>query len=190
VLLVTYTWAQDAQRLGSLVASDEIQLLQQIFIDLARLHPQVTVAQLREWYIDHKSWAWSNDANTSGAFALFGPGQFTTMYPTLIKSAGGGKVFFAGEATSAHHAWIVGAFNSAYRSVCEYLLHYGQWWKFMMLMWSEEFGGEDGTVLHNELETGEHGTLHLLALLGKLPPEERPLPWLPSRFSSRVDRFQ
>jgi hypothetical protein len=39
----------------------------------------------------------------SGAFALFGPGNFSALYPQVTQPVGG--VFhFAGEATSVHHA--------------------------------------------------------------------------------------
>ncbi|KAF7349913.1 Amine oxidase [Mycena venus] len=36
-----------------------------------------------------------------------------------------GMFYFAGEATSVHHAWVVGSLNSAYRSVLEILIHEG-----------------------------------------------------------------
>jgi monoamine oxidase len=35
-----------------------------------------------------------------------------------------GMFHFAGEATSVHHAWVVGSLNSAYRSVLEIVSHY------------------------------------------------------------------
>lgn len=46
-----------------------------------------------------------------GAFALFEPGQFTTWLPALVKPEQ--NIHFAGEHTDVHHAWIVGALNSA-----------------------------------------------------------------------------
>jgi hypothetical protein len=54
----------------------------------------------------------------TGAFAFFGPGQFKNLYPEVTKPIGG-RFHFAGEATSIHHAWVVGALNSAMRIVIE-----------------------------------------------------------------------
>jgi hypothetical protein len=55
------------------------------------------------------------------AFASFGPGQFSNMYPDLTKPAAKGNLHFAGEATSTHHAWISGALESADRVIGEVL---------------------------------------------------------------------
>ena len=46
--------------------------------------------------------------------------------PSLRKPAYDGKVHFAGEALSSGHAWIIGAVNSAYRTVLEVLAVEGQ----------------------------------------------------------------
>jgi monoamine oxidase len=54
----------------------------------------------------------------TGAFALFTTGQFKNLYPNVTESVGG-RLHFAGEATSVHHAWIVGSLNSAMRCVEE-----------------------------------------------------------------------
>jgi len=64
---------------------------------------------------------WYSDRYTQGGFALYGPSQFTEMFPFLVQPAAGGRLHFAGEATSVHHAWIVGSLNSAYRAVYEIL---------------------------------------------------------------------
>lgn len=70
------------------------------------------------------------DPYTRGAFALYGPGQFgyasptgqavphpPSMFSALKAPAANGKLHFAGEATSAHHAWVLGSLNSAWRAV-------------------------------------------------------------------------
>ena len=41
------------------------------------------------------------------------------MYTELTKPAAKGNLHFAGEATSTHHAWIVGALESADRVINE-----------------------------------------------------------------------
>ena len=52
---------------------------------------------------------------------MFGPAEFSTVMPSLLKPAFDGKVHFVGEALSSGHAWIIGAVNSAYRTVLEVL---------------------------------------------------------------------
>ena len=68
--------------------------------------------------------AWYGDPYTRGAFAQFGPGQFGTtdkggfsLFASLQAPAALGRLHFAGEATSIHHAWVLGALNSAWRAV-------------------------------------------------------------------------
>ena len=63
----------------------------------------------------------------SGAFAFFGPGEFSTLYATLNRPAVYGRLHFAGEALSTRHAWVVGALDSAWRAVHEILLVTPQW---------------------------------------------------------------
>lgn len=60
-----------------------------------------------------------------GAFAFFGPGKFNTMYQSLTVPAADGHLHFAGEALSTRHAWVEGAFDSAWRAVFGLLLQPG-----------------------------------------------------------------
>jgi len=127
VLLCSYTWGQDAQRIGSLCSPDsphnEAELKRLIIHDLARLHAKVDypfeklVELLEEQYIDHHGYDWYRDQNMSGAFAYFGPGQFSNMWQEIIKPNAFGQLYLVGEAASSHHAWIVGALESVIRAV-------------------------------------------------------------------------
>ncbi|KAF2803940.1 uncharacterized protein BDZ99DRAFT_511735 [Mytilinidion resinicola] len=129
VLLCSYTWAQDAQRIGTLISNPtnskhETELKELLLNDLALLHStpdtyKALRAELEELYDDHHAWDWYNDPNMSGAFAYFGPGQFSNMWPEIIQQ--NGWLFLVGEAASAHHAWIVGALESAIRGVYQML---------------------------------------------------------------------
>ncbi|KAJ5768964.1 hypothetical protein N7520_003523 [Penicillium odoratum] len=135
VLLCSYTWAQDAQRMGSLVNNEapegklsgkDSQLKELLIHNLALLHKEsASYEEMRsiiaEAYIQHHGFDWYADPHTSGAFALFGPGQFANYYPDLIDPAANGHLYLAGEACSTHHAWIVGALDSAYRALVLYL---------------------------------------------------------------------
>jgi monoamine oxidase len=89
VLLCCYVWAQDANRIGSLIRDDkqqggEVELLELMFRDLAALHhPYITYEKIKKEYDTHHAFSWSHDPYTSGAFALFGPGQFANFFPYL-----------------------------------------------------------------------------------------------------------
>jgi monoamine oxidase len=89
VLLCSYVWAQDANRIGSLIRDDQLldsesELLELMFRDLAALHhPYITYENIKKEYDTHYAFSWSHDPYTSGAFALFGPGQFANFFPYL-----------------------------------------------------------------------------------------------------------
>ncbi|KXH35196.1 flavin containing amine oxidoreductase [Colletotrichum simmondsii] len=138
VLLVSYTWGQTAQRLASLIASkprgksnadilkEEAELKQVMLRDLAFLHTEDhnnkdklddTLKMLNEQYMEHHSYDWYHDPHMAGAFAYFGPSQFSELYPAITKPNAGGQLYFVGEAASAHHAWVVGALESVVRAL-------------------------------------------------------------------------
>ena len=124
VLMVSYSWAQDATRMGSLTPdytkvkpSKDDEIVRVCFEALAKLwraRSGPSVQDLYDMYVDHHAWAWSHDPWTAGAFALFGPGQYKDIYPKFRTLFCDYKLGFVGEALSAHHAWISGAFDSAY----------------------------------------------------------------------------
>lgn len=104
------------------------------------------------------------DDYSSGAYALFGPGQFRAFYPHLIRPHADARFHIVGEAASANHAWIVGSIESAYRGVW-LLLERFKCYDAQAKM-AEEFGHVP------ELETGKDGVAHLLVALGMLRPAE------------------
>lgn len=59
-----------------------------------------------------------------GATALFYPRQYTGLYTHLLRPAAHGHLIFAGEAMSIHH-WVVGALESGYRAVYQFLVKFG-----------------------------------------------------------------
>jgi len=127
VLLVSYTWQQDAERVGALISSDspnnEGELKTLLLRELAKLHstsPEEETALFTNlsnppkdggWYLDHYAHDWSHDPNTAGAFAFFRAQQFSTLWPKIVLPSG--NLVIAGEAASPHHAWVVGALESA-----------------------------------------------------------------------------
>ena len=126
VLLCSYSWQQDAQRLGSLMSTDpdhkkkvaaEQALKELLLRDLAILHRNDEQSEedlyklISDLYMDHHAWDWSVDPNAAGAFAFFRPQQFSQMWSKMIQPSG--DVVLVGEAASPHHAWVVGALESA-----------------------------------------------------------------------------
>lgn len=138
-MIVSYTWAQDALRFGGFTGNGanlspsqgqleasrtEQTMIDIILKDLADIH-DIDYNKLRGLLVDYRAYNWYGSPDSAGAFALFGPGQFSSLYPEVTKPPGG-VVHFAGEATSVHHAWVVGALNSAYRTVHEILYAEGR----------------------------------------------------------------
>lgn len=138
VLLASYTWSQEAERIGALISRNspdgEDELREVLIHDLARLHAnkwkksadEVNDGEyqrlhkiISDAYITHYAYNWYENPRSVGAFAYFGPGQFKNMYPFVIKNDG--KHIIVGEVASAHHAWVVGALESAVRGVYQFL---------------------------------------------------------------------
>ncbi|KAK3356737.1 hypothetical protein B0T25DRAFT_603294 [Lasiosphaeria hispida] len=121
VLLVSYTWQQDAERVGALISPNspagENELRELLITELARLHRTTPEEEkdlfklISDSYRDHYAHDWSHDPNTAGAFAFFRAQQFSTLWPKIVQPAD--NLVFAGEAASPHHAWVVGAIESA-----------------------------------------------------------------------------
>jgi len=120
VMIASYILSQDARRMGALCQGKgtkvEARLIDLVLFDLAKLH-NVTYDELEEEMLDHYAHDWYRDENAMGAFALFGPEQFSNSYPSLLKPAGKGKLNFIGEAVSRQHGWVSGSLNSAWRGI-------------------------------------------------------------------------
>ncbi|KAI9695361.1 MAG: hypothetical protein M1836_006481 [Candelina mexicana] len=133
VLLCSYTWEQDASRMGSMIAKkspeDEEVLKEVLFHNLALLHSKEDTydkvyATIKGNYITHHAFDWYHDQHSAGAFAFFGPWQFKELYPDITTPSADGKLIIVGEAASTHHAWVVGALESAVRGVYQFLTRY------------------------------------------------------------------
>ena len=97
VLLCSYTWAQDAQRIGSLISrhtpEDEEQLKTVLLHDLALLHAndekpyETLLDELTRDYITHHAWDWYHDENST-LLPVFSPFYHPTKcrnFPTIIQ---------------------------------------------------------------------------------------------------------
>ncbi|KAI9719379.1 MAG: hypothetical protein M1812_003450 [Candelaria pacifica] len=152
-MIASYTWGQDSSRLGSYINSPTARahLIEVTLRDLALMN-NVSLAFLQEQYLDSHVYSWYNDEFSVGAFAIFSPGQFSSLLPALLAPAANGRLHFAGEALSSGHAWIIGALNSAYRSVAEILAVEGR----MDLL--EQFVEQWGVV--DEVDLGWYNTTY------------------------------
>ena len=127
-ILVSYTWGQDAIRIGSTVrpktpsqniSMNENELVEEVLHQLGLIHGKIV---RQEYTGDYFVMNWNGNPLSRGAYSFFGPGQFSTLYPSMIKAEADGHLHFAGEALSVHHGWIQGALDSAYRTVMEILI--------------------------------------------------------------------
>lgn len=147
------------------------QLAQVMLDNLARLHTtnekdyQKVLAYISsdEVFDTYHAHDWSKDTYTcGGAFALFSPRQFSRVYPSVVRPLADGRFHIIGEASSANHAWVVGALDSAVRAMYlmlgRFKLHDEQ--KAMV----EEFG-DIGEV--------DKETDYVQIALGMLPAKDR-----------------
>ncbi|KAM0243957.1 hypothetical protein ACHAP5_006720 [Fusarium lateritium] len=173
VLLASYTWAQDATRMGSLIGTKEgeKELIDVLLKNLARMHQNGTTYEemyktIKDAYTGkYHVYSWSHDPYTSGAFALFGGGQFSELYPLLSLPAADGKFHMVGEASSVHHAWVVGALDSAVAAVHKFLRKYYpiEVVKRLRSEWNDP----------DEIDAGVDGTVHLQLAFDELQRELR-----------------
>lgn len=124
-MLASYSWSQDALRLGALVKGKdsltERRLVDQLLQDLSKVH-NITYEDLKSWMVDYHAYSWYHNEYTIGellpvvlraqlstchvgAFALFGPAQFGRMYQAITQPAGNMHLHFAGEAASTNHGY-------------------------------------------------------------------------------------
>ena len=97
----------------------EDELIEDALNQLALIHgPMVRQEYAKQYFVMN----WNDNPLSLGAFSLYGPAEFATLYRSMIKAEVNGHVHFAGEATSVHHGWIEGAVNSGYRAVMEILM--------------------------------------------------------------------
>jgi hypothetical protein len=121
-MIASYTWGQDSSRLGAYYHTEaDLAYITNVTIRQLAAMNNLTETFLHEQLVDVHLWDWYAHSESVGAFAIFGPGEFSTVMPSLMKPGYFGRVHFAGEALSSGHAWIIGAVNSAYRTVAEVL---------------------------------------------------------------------
>ncbi|GKT47603.1 putative bifunctional amine oxidase [Colletotrichum spaethianum] len=131
-MIASYVWGQDASRLGSYLnphnpttqapyqpesADVMVDVVLRSLAELNGVSHEYLLSQFDGYHV----YDWYGSAYSNGAFAIFGPGQFSSTLPWLMRPAADGHMHFGGEALSSGHAWIIGAVNSAWRTVFEIL---------------------------------------------------------------------
>jgi monoamine oxidase len=111
VLLASYSWGQDARRIGQLAPEERVAVVTR---QIARIHPEIAEDGMVD---DFASMFWDSYPWTNASFAELLPGQQSTIHGDTI--APEGNVHFAGEHTSLDTGWIQGAISSALRAVRE-----------------------------------------------------------------------
>ena len=96
VLLASYTWSAEAEKIGALIEKSspqcEEELKELLLHDLALLHsdPEIKDDYKRLYKIIADSWEthfaynWYTDKRQVGAFAFFGCGQFSNMWYVIF----------------------------------------------------------------------------------------------------------
>jgi hypothetical protein len=129
VLIASYNGMQDSQRLGTLMRGrdtpEERILLNLVMKDLSAIHG-IDVDKIWDEYVDYHPWDWYSSSLSlgqarcrspclytlnishilllTGAFAWFGPGQFSNLYQSITMPASREqRLYFAGDATSSRH---------------------------------------------------------------------------------------
>lgn len=113
VLLASYSWGQQARRLGMLEPAAQREV---VLTHLSKVHPQLAEPEMVTRTV---GWSWDRHAWSGGAFAWFNPGQHSALHGHLLEPEG--RIHFAGEHASLAHTWMQGALESALRTVKEVL---------------------------------------------------------------------
>ncbi|KAI5990300.1 hypothetical protein F5J12DRAFT_863110 [Pisolithus orientalis] len=182
VLMASYCWTSDADRLSSLASPEQKDRLKELVLrNLAEAHEhagppgvRITYDFLQDQFLDMHVKDWSHDPHAMGAFAYFGPGDFQNLYTSLTYPAANKRLHFAGEAMSTRHGWVVGALDSAWRAVHEYLSVTKQDDKMKRFkeLWGEnvewtsppgQFKDDQSNLLHEHL-----GLIHQAILAGEI----------------------
>ncbi len=112
VLLTSYNFNLDAVRVGNLPDTERFRKLKEDVEEVHGLNP----GWLDSVVTQYKTQFWDRDPFFRGSFCYFTPQQKKLFSWTMIQPEYGGRVFFAGEHTSALHRWMQGALKSGMTS--------------------------------------------------------------------------
>ncbi|MDJ0717793.1 MAG: NAD(P)/FAD-dependent oxidoreductase [Prochloraceae cyanobacterium] len=111
VFLGSYTWGQDARRLGVLSQQERAQ---RVIDSISKFHPEIAS---EGQVLGSASMFWDQNKWSAGAFTHFAPSDTDWYYRSGLKPEG--RLHFAGEHLSPAPGWIQGALMSSLRAVLE-----------------------------------------------------------------------
>ncbi|GGE09004.1 hypothetical protein GCM10011571_07940 [Marinithermofilum abyssi] len=111
VVLASYTWEDDTLPWDNLSDSERVQ---EALKEMAVIHGE----QVFREFDKGVSFSWLRHPYTGGAFSFFKPEQETELAPHICRPEG--RVHFAGEQASTHHAWMHGAIESGILAAWEF----------------------------------------------------------------------
>ncbi|CAG8454829.1 15326_t:CDS:2 [Gigaspora rosea] len=117
ILLVSYTWCNDAKKYAQFSEKERFELALK---DLATIHGDIVYKEWVPGKKNNKAHYWPNDRTTGGAYSYFGVGQLESLVGAMMRPEE--CIHWCGEHTDIHNSWTVGALNSAVRVVKEILL--------------------------------------------------------------------
>jgi monoamine oxidase len=109
VLVGSYNWGRDAQRLGALRPAERADAVIDV---LEHVHKDI-----RSFVDDSASMYWDDFRWSRGAFCFMRPGDLPSYYHAAIRPEG--NLHFAGEHCSLDQGWMQGAIISGLRAVEE-----------------------------------------------------------------------
>ncbi len=112
VFLSSYNFTQDAIRLGNLKDKRRFnQIIRQV--ELVHGLPNGSLDTIVQ---DSKTIEWNEAPGFYGGFCYFTPGQKRVFSYVVTQPEYNNRIFFAGEHTSANHAWMQGALHSGMKA--------------------------------------------------------------------------
>lgn len=105
VLTASYNFNQDAIRLGNMEEERRIRLIKR---QVEKVHG-LPEGYMDSIVLDYKTVHWNREPWFKGAFTILNPGQRRIFSYDMLKPEYNGRVYFAGEHTSATPGWIQGA---------------------------------------------------------------------------------
>jgi len=104
-VLEAYVAGDRARKLAAMNADDRLNFT---LNQMQKVHPSI-----RQHLEGGTSVCWDNEQWSRGAYAWFRPGEMTTMMPHIATPEG--RIYFAGDHTSASPGWMNGALQSGNR---------------------------------------------------------------------------
>lgn len=120
VVLISYTWEDDAHKLAPLYSLSDVEQVEIILNSWENIpEAKKTIATCKQQILDIKTVFWANEKHYNGGFKLNYPGDDTEtqrIYWDFVKAndpENDSHVYFVGDSVSFYGGWIEGAMHTA-----------------------------------------------------------------------------